>query len=348
MTSREETVVLTASALARLYGGLLHHAGMPRQDADLVADTLVDADLRGVHSHGATWVPTYVKALRNGWINAHPEIRVTGERGAVASMDADNGMGQLASIAGMKLAIEKAREHGIGMVGVRNSNHNGTMAYYVEMAVRESMIGFAATNGGAIMGAMGGITPRLGSNPFCYGFPAGEKPAVIFDTACCVVAWSKFAVYKARGEQLPAGWALNKDGEPTDDPQEAMEGLVLPVGGHKGYGLALGVDLLCGVLTGAAFDGDTIISWPKPNNLGHSLVAIDPSGFMPVDELKARVDEEVRRMQASERAKGVERILVPGQRSQTTRCERLAAGIPMIRSVIDDLRALGRDMGMSE
>lgn len=348
MTSSEETVLLSAVALARLYSGLLHHAGMPEEDAAITADTMVDADLRGVHSHGATWLPTYVKALRRGWINARPNIRAVTEQDVVAVLDADNGMGQLASIAGMKLAIEKGKRHGVGMVSVRNSNHNGAMSYYVEMAVREDLVGFAATNGGAIMGPVGGISPRLGSNPFSYGFPAGEELPIIFDMACCMVAWSKFVLYKAKGEKIPLGWALDRDGEPTDDPQSAMEGLVLPVGGHKGYGLALGVDLLCGVLSGAAFNGDTVISWPKPNNLGHSFIAINPAHFMPLDEFKSRVDQEVRKMRDSARAKGVDHIRVPGERSQLTRAKRLKAGIPMIRAVIENLRELGREMGMTE
>jgi len=348
MASSEETVLLSAMTLARLYGGLLHQVGMPETDAALAADTTVDADLRGVHALGATWIPTYVKALRAGWINPHPNICVVTDHGPVATLDGDNGMGQLASIAGMKLAIKKAQQYGIGMVGVRNSNHNGAMSYYTEMAVREDMIGFAATNGGAIMGPEGGISPRLGSNPFSYGFPARDELPVIFDMACCIVAWSEFALYKARGEKIPLGWALDKDGQPTDDPQKAMEGLVLPVGGHKGYGLALGVDLLCGVLSGAAFNGDTVISWPSPNNLGHSFVAIDPACFMPLDEFKSRIDEEIRKMHDSARARGVARIWVPGERSQLTRAERLKTGIPMLRSVIENLRELGRKMGMSE
>lgn len=348
MASGEETVVLSATALARLYGGLLHHAGVPESDAALAADTMVDADLRGVHSHGATWIPTYVKALRAGWINPRPSIRIVTRRGAGVTLDGDNGMGQLASIVGIKLAIEKARQYGVGMVEVRNSNHNGAMAYYTEMAARQDMIGFAATNGGAIMAAVGGVSPRLGSNPFSYAFPAGKELPVIFDMACCIVAWSKFALYKAKGEKIPLGWALDKEGVPTDDPEKAMEGLVLPVGEHKGYGLALGVDLLCGVLSGAAFNGDTIISWPQPNNLGHSLVAIDPSSFMPLGEFKARVDEEIRRMHDSVRASGVEHIWLPGERSQLTRAARLRAGIPMLRSVIEGLQRLGREMGMSE
>ncbi len=348
MVSDEETVLLSATTLARLYSGVLHHAGMPAEDAALAADTMVDADLRGVHSHGATWIPIYVKALRAGWIKSQPNIRIVKEHGPVATVDGDNGMGQLASIAGMKLAIEKAKQHGIGMVSVRRSNHNGAMAYYVEMAVRNDLIGFTATNGGAIMGPVGGISPRLGSNPFSYGFPAGQQLPIIFDMACCVVAWSKFALYKAKGEKIPLGWALDREGQPTDDPQKAMEGLVLPVGGHKGYGLALGVDLLCGVLSGSAFNGDTIINWPKPNNLGHSFAAIDPGCFMPLDEFKSRVDEESHRMHDSVRAEGVEHIWVPGERSQLTRAERLRTGIPMLRSVIEKLWELGRQMGMNE
>ncbi len=348
MGSNEETVVMSAANLARLYSDLLHYAGMPEDSAALVADTLVDADLRGVHSHGATWIPTYVKALRASWINPHPNIRFLANRGPVANIDGDNGMGQLASIAGMKLAIKKAKQHGIGMVGVRNSNHNGALAYYTAMAVQEDLIGFAATNGGAIMGPWGGVSPRLGSNPLSYGFPTGKELPLIFDMACSVVAWSKFALHMARGEKIPLGWALDKNGEPTDDPKAAMEGLVLPVGEHKGYGMALGVDLLCGVLTGAAFDGDTIIDWPEPNNLGHLFAAVDPANFMPLDEFKSRVDEEIRRMHSSARAKGVDRIWVPDEMYQLTKAERLRTGIPMLRSVIENLRELGREMGISE
>lgn len=345
--SGEETVMMSATDLASLYGGLLHHAGMPEKDAALVADTLVDADLRGVHSHGATWIPTYVKALRAGWINPHPNIRVVVDNGPIANIDGDNGMGQLASVKGMNVAIKKAKQSGIGLVGVRNSNHNGAIAYYTAMTAREDLIGFAAANAGATMGPWGGISPLLGSNPFSYSFPAGKEHPIVFDMACCKVAWSKFALFKARGERIPLGWALDKQGEPTDDPQEALDGLVLPVGEHKGYGLALMVDLMCGVLTGAAFDGDTVISWPKPNNLGHVFMAVDPSCFMPLAEFKSRVDEEIRRMHESARARGVDVILVPGERSHSTRSERLEIGIPMIRSVIEDLKELGREIGMT-
>jgi ureidoglycolate dehydrogenase (NAD+) len=277
-----------------------------------------------------------------------PIIKIIADRGPVAHLDADNGMGQLGSIKGMKLAISKAGQHGIGAVGVRNSNHNGTLAYYAEMASREGLIGFAATNGGAIMAPWGGAERRLGSNPLAYSFPGGEEPPVTFDMACSVVAWSKIAVQKAKGERIPVGWALDRDGKPTDDPQEAIEGLVLPVGEHKGFGLALGIDLLCGVLTGSASDGDTVIQWPKPNRLGHFFAAIDPTCFLPRDEFTARVDAEIRSMHSAALREGSERIWMPNELELNLKEQRLRTGIPMLRGVIDTLKALGHQMGMAE
>lgn len=348
MPETEDIIVIQADQLAWLYSGVLRCAGMNEKDAALVADTLVDADLRGVHSHGATWLPTYVRALRARWINPCPNIRLVSDLGPVANIDADGGMGQLASVRGMKLAIEKAKAYGVGVVGVRNSNHNGALAYYTEMVVREDLIGFAAANAGAIMPPTGGVSPRLGSNPLSFSFPAKEELPIIFDMACTVAAWSKFAVLQARGERIPLGWALDRQGKPTDDPREAMEGLVLPIGGYKGYGLALGVDLLCGVLTGASFDGDTMIRWPEPNNLGHLFMAISPASFMDLDEFKARVDEEIRRMHSADLAEGVPRVWVPGELELLTRSERLKMGIPMIHSVIQELLELARALGMEE
>ena len=241
-----------ADDLRKFAREVLTRVGVPSDHAAMTANSLVEADQRGVHTHGLAYLPVYVQRLMAGGINPAPAIRLVSERPSTALIDGDNGLGQVVGVQAIQLAINKAREHGAGLVGVRNSNHFGAAAHYAMAAAREGMIGLAMSNIGPTMAPWGGITPCYGNNPISYAVPTGEA-AIVLDMATSVVSRGRISAAAARGETIPLGWACDREGRPTQDPNLALEGLLLPVGGYKGYGIALLIDILSGVLTGGAF-----------------------------------------------------------------------------------------------
>ncbi|MHB8991971.1 MAG: Ldh family oxidoreductase, partial [Chloroflexota bacterium] len=279
-----------------------------------------------------------------------PVVRILQESPGTALIDGDGGSGQVVGVRAMNLAIDKAKATGVGYVGVRSSDHFGTCAYYAEMALTHDMIGFVSTVGGFnMMAPWGGITPLLGSNPFALAVPAGKQHPVVLDMAC--TATLTFAIARAlqSGSSIPPTWAFNKYGEPTTNPVEAAEGLVQPIGGHKGSGLALVIGLLSGVLNGAAF-GKEMGTYPGRNNslrnTGGSFAALDVSLFMTPTEFKERVDAAIAEMRSSELARGVQRIYMPGEIELTKRTDHLQHGIPISPKVWQSLDGIARELGV--
>lgn len=334
------TVTVAPERLKSCVTAIFTGHDVPEADARIIADSLVDADLRGVSSHGVVRVPTYVAGLSSGSINPRPSIRVVVDLGPRATVDGDNGMGQVASHRAMQEAIARAREHGIGAVAVRGSRHCGAMAYWAIQALAAGCIGFATTNAGLNMAPTGGRDKIIGNNPLAIAVPTNRPWPMVLDMATSVVAGGKLDIAAIRGQKIPLDWATDPEGNPTDDPVVARKGLLLPVGGPKGYGLAVMLDVLAGVLSGGRFGGGL--------GMGGSsqfFMAIQVDGYMPLDEFRARMDLLIDQIHQSRRVPGVDRIYVPGEIEYETSRQRSRDGIPLEQPVIDTLERLAAEVG---
>lgn len=323
--------------------------GIPATDAETTAEILVQADLRGIDSHGVARLPIYVKRLKLGLINKRPDIKVVRDRPGAAVVDGDNGLGQVVGHRAMTLCLEKARQHGVAVVGVKNSNHFGIGAYYAMMALKEDMIGMVGTNTSPLMAPFGGKQPLLGTNPLAIAIPAGSQRPVVLDMATSLVPRGKIEIAARKGEKIPVGWAIDKDGRPTQEPEEALKGTLLPMGGPKGYGLALVLDILCGVLSGAAFGahtGSLFGDLDRPQNIGHFMLALDVNSFRPLNEFKNTMDSLILSIKSSEPAEGFKELFLPGEIEYTKTEERAQKGIDLNPVVAQNLLNLARDLGL--
>lgn len=322
-------------------------------DAALIADTLVESDLRGVYSHGIQIMPRYIRGLSDG-INPRPTITKIVDAGALVTLDGGGGMGQIVSFEGMNIAIERARVHGIGSVTVRNSNHMGALSYYGAMAAKEGMIGMCFSNAPAIMAPWGGITETLGNNPACFSVPAGKSYPIILDMAVSTAARNKVRVAAAKGEKLPAGWALDKEGQPTTDPDVALAGLLAPMAQAKGFGLAVVIESLTSILGGGLIGKDvprdTLFSIDvfKPVHVSHYFQAIDVSKLMDLDEFKSRVDELSDQVHETEMASNTDAVYMPGEIEFLTKEDRKKNGIPISSAVLSTLDRIADEIGISK
>jgi L-2-hydroxycarboxylate dehydrogenase (NAD+) len=325
--------------------------GLPGADADSVAELMILADLRGADGHGIFRLPQYVKRIRAGGINPHPKMHVTSTGPATAVLDGDNGMGHLVMRRAAELAIEKGKEFGIGWVGTRASNHAGPAALYAMMPAAQGMIGvyFAVANANH-MAPWGGSELLLGTNPIAAAIPAGTEPSIVLDMATTVVSYGTIKLAAMSGQRMPEGWMIDAmEGRPLTDPQRSGEGLLLPIGGHKGYGLALIFGLLAGTLNQAAF-GRAVIDFnaddQTPTNTGQTIVAIDLTRFQPVEEFKRSVDAVIRDFRTSRKLAGVREIRLPGEQGHKRWIERSRDGIPLRQPVLMKLRNLAEELGI--
>ncbi|KAJ5901716.1 hypothetical protein N7495_002244 [Penicillium taxi] len=314
--------------------------GTPSPSADIVAKCLVSADLRGVDTHGSNRIPSYMARIRQKVLDpaAQPTLRQVTP--VVAQIDAANGFGFVAAHAGMKSAIEMAAVYGIGMVSVKHSNHFGMSAWLVKQALEADMMSLVFTNSSPALPVWGGKEKVMGVSPIACGAPGGRdgKPFIL-DMAPSVAARGK--VYKAlrRGEKIPEDWALDKNGERTDDPAKALEGVMLPMGGPKGSALSIMMDVFSGVFSGAAFAGNVANPYDpsRPADVGHFLVAVKPDLFMSMEEFKGRMDYLYKRVVESERMAEVERIYFPGEIELDMEELRLVEGIPFAEAEVVSL-----------
>jgi LDH2 family malate/lactate/ureidoglycolate dehydrogenase len=304
-----------AEDLLRVVTDIFAACGMKGDDSQLLAETLVHADLRGVHSHGTLRVPDYVKKLMKDGVNPHGRPRIVGGRGAAIVVDADNAMGQIAGTFAMQAAIERARAQGMAFAAVRGSNHCGALDWYTLMAARANMIGLAGTNALPTMAAWGGAEKIVGLNPLSIAFPAEHEKPFVLDFAFGATAHGKIRVYHQKGSPIPEGWAFDKQGRPTTDTAAALEGLIQPIGGHKGVGLGIAVGMLSSLLSGAAYgtESGNMVDGAKVGTDGHFFMAIDIDAFADVDTVKSRVDGIATEVHRSRLAPGTERLLVPGE-----------------------------------
>jgi L-2-hydroxycarboxylate dehydrogenase (NAD+) len=326
-------------------------AGLLSADADILAGLMVEADLRGSDTHGVIRLPLYLRRLKAGGVNPRPNIRIVQEQPATALVDGDNGMGHLVMRFAAVTAIEKAKRAGIGWVGARMSNHAGPAALYAMMPLAHDMIGlYLAVGSNNHLPPWGSTENLLGTNPIAIAIPAHEEPPIVLDMAPTVAAFGKVRLKMQRGEEMPVGWMIGRDGKPLTDPKRAEEGLLLPIGDYKGYGLSLIIGLLAGTLNGAAFGReviDFVKEQGKATNTGHAVMAISVEAFAPAAAFKRHVDAAIRTMRGAERLPGVERIWLPGEQSHLKRQERTKSGIPMPKPLRDSLDAAARDLGIT-
>jgi len=338
--------------LTRFVQAAFEKLGVPAADAQIAAETLVAADLRGVDTHGVirfsphAW---YVKWLSDGSMTAKPNIQVISETPSTALLDGDRGMGMVIGHRAMELAIEKAKQCGIGMVGVRNSRHYGMSAQYAMQALAHNMIGIAMTNASRQVVPTFGREARFGTNPMCFAVPADKELPFVLDMATTTAAAGKLELAARLEKSIPTGWALDEKAEPTHDPRVAQKARrLLPLGGsrdngsHKGYGLAILVEILCGVLTGTltALNADQ-------DPRGHFFGAIRVDAFRPVTEFKRDMDRLIRELKSTPPIQGQNRVYVAGEIEFETAEERAERGVPLLPSVLKGLREVSEQLGMT-
>jgi LDH2 family malate/lactate/ureidoglycolate dehydrogenase len=337
-----------AAVLAEVAAAIFEGCGMAREDAALVADTLVTADLRGVHSHGLLRVPDYVKKLRQDGVDPRGRPRVLRDAGAALVVDGGNSMGQVASAFAMRQAIARAGSVSVAAAAVRGSNHCGAMAYYAMQALAAGMIGLATTNALPTMAPWGGLDKILGINPLAVAIPAGEEAPVVLDAAFSGSSHGKIRVYHQKGLPIPPDWAFDASGRPTTDAAAALTGLLQPIGGYKGTGLALVMGVLSSVLSGASYGpelGD-MVRGPAPGRDGHFFLALRVDAFEDPARFRARVDGIVRQIRDSRRAPGVARVHPPGHLEAETETRYREEGIPLNDATIADLVAEAERLGV--
>ena len=325
-------------------------AGARARDAAIVADGLVAADLRGVHSHGALRIGIYVDRLRAGSIHPAAELEIARDSGAVVVADAQAGPGIAMAVRAMDLAIARSQAHGIAAVGVRNGNHCGMLAYHAMRALPAAAVGIAVSNGDALVAPWGARAKFLGTNPIAVAVPAGAALPVVLDMATSVVAHARVKGAADRGESIPADWGVDSAGRPTTDPAEVLAGALLPFGGFKGSGISLLIDLLAGILPGGLSGPEIVPLYQRldePQGVGHLFIALRVDAFEPVQEFKRRVDETVRRIRALPPAAGTERALLPGELEYLRAKDYQVHGIPLPSDAVAEMARAASALGLA-
>lgn len=361
----EKGLRVGAESLRRFCERVLQEIGVSEDDARITADVLVEADLRGIDSHGTARLRRfYVDGIREGTIVARPQVQVVTEAPATAVIDAGAGLGQPVSYRAMEKAVRKALDLGVGFVTVRNSNHFGIAGYYATMALAYDCIGISMTNSSPLVLPTFGRTPMLGTNPIAVAAPAGHERPFVLDTATSTVPGGKLEVYGRLEKPLPQGWVADETGTPVTDAARAMEilkgqtgGGLLPLGGagelmggHKGYGLALWVDVFCAILAGAACSFESYPIGPDgkplPARLGHFFGAWRVDQFRPVEEFKAAMDAMQGQLRNGPKTEGQSRIYIHGEKELENKDRRYREGIPLNPKVAADLRELAEELGI--
>jgi LDH2 family malate/lactate/ureidoglycolate dehydrogenase len=325
--------------------------GVPFEDAAILTDSMVEANLRGVDTHGLTrLLCTYVRRIQKGVMNSWTELVTVRESASTALLDCKNSIGQVGAAHAMRLAIKKAADTGVALVAVSHSNHYGAAAYWAMMALPQGMIGFSSTNAPATVAPTGGRRPMLGTNPFAVAIPAAQEQPFVLDLATTVVPYGRIFLHAKQNKPLEPGWAFDECGRPTVDPQAALKGFLAPIGGYKGYGISLAIDLLCGVMTGSSygahFPGFLADNLKDPTDVGSIFAALRIESFMDLDQFTKGMDRALCEIKCSARAEGVKRIYVPGEIEFETKVERLAKGIPIPEQVLADFVMLGKEVGV--
>lgn len=362
--AKQPEVYVSAEALRAFCVRVFEKMGVSHENAKITSDVLVEADLRGIDSHGVARLSRYVNYLKEGRARARFDIQVIHETPCTGVVDGGAGLGPPVAHTAMQLAISKARDSYVGFVSVRNSNHFGIAGYYAMMALKHDMIGLSATNAKPVVLPTFGREAMFGTNPISIAVPAGHERPFVLDMATSTVPQGKLEVFERAGKPIPLGWATDEEGRPTTDPElvlrniaDRVGGGLLPLGGigeefggHKGYGLAFVVDVFSALLSGAAFSDLTYPTSadgkPLPSNIGHFLGAIRVDGFRPLPEFKAAMDDLIRRVKNSSKMDGVSRIYIHGEKEFEATERRRREGIPLCREVAFDLQMLAENLGL--
>ena len=325
-------------------------AGVGPEDAAILADSLVEADLQGTSTHGVSRVNIYLRRMQKGLIDPKAPLRIERERGGVLAVDAGNGLGQVQASKVLHLLVPRARAHGVASATIRNSQHFGALSRYCNQAAEQDMILFATTNGEPAMSPEGGSQAFFGTNPLAISFPTGKGFPIKIDLATSLVARGNIIAAQKKGEPIPPGWALDPEGNPTTDAGQALLGTVLTMAGHKGYALALMVEVLSGVLSGAAVGssvGSMYKDMDRKQDVGHFFFLVDIDAFLDAPVFKARIDAMIEAIKANRKRAGVEEILVPGERSFRTAQENRRLGVPIGDETVRELRALSEELDVA-
>jgi len=336
-------------ALRSLTTRLAVAAGVRPGDAEIFARIVVDADLHGVSTHGVSRLSIYLERINRELIDPRAEIAVERNASCVLALDASNGMGQIQAVKALDMLLPLARQHGVAAATIRNSQHFGALSYYCNRAAEEGMILLAMTNCEPAMSPAGGYEAFFGTNPVAASFPTGKSFHVQIDLSTSIVARGNIIAANKKKEPIPEGWALDRDGQPTTDAQEALLGTVLTMAGHKGYALALMVEAFSGVLSGAAI-GDSIGSMYKnldrKQDVGHFFCLFNIAAFLDLDEFKRRMDETIERLKSGKKRPGVEEILVPGERSSRCAAMNSVIGVSVTEETIQELEQWCKRLGV--
>jgi LDH2 family malate/lactate/ureidoglycolate dehydrogenase len=341
--------LVASSAITAFIKDAMVAVGMPDADAAKVAELMVEADLAGADAHGVFRLPQYIRRIKAGGVNPKAAIKVEKTAPATAIVDGDNGMGHLVMQRAADTAIALAKDTGVAWVGARRSNHAGAAGTYAAMALPHNMVGiYSAVANANHMPAWGAAESLLSTNPIAVAVPAGEEAPVVLDIATTVVSYGTVKAYKLQGKPMPEGWMVSaKDGKPITDSGKSAEGLLMPIGGHKGSGLALVLGLLAGVLNGAAF-GREVVDFNADDesecNTGHFIIALDIARFIPLEMFKAQMDRQLRDLKASKALPGFDAIRLPGEQRRTRRGERLSKGVPVFPEVVEQLDKLASEL----
>jgi len=328
---------------------VLTKAGLPPESSAIVTKSLMCAELRGIYSHGVVRLETYLQRVQTGVMQLSVPITSEMDHGAVALLNANNTFGQVAGHQAMKLAIDKARQYGTGVVAVKNSNHFGVAAFYAGMAQEEDMVGCVFTHSSPAMAVFGTKPPLIGTNPVAIAIPAGKRLPIVLDMSTSVVARGKIRYAALTGQGIPLGWARDSEGNPTQDAKAALKGSLEPVGGAKGSGLSLIIDLLCGVLTNTILTGGvkTVTDMTGPAMTGHFFSALDISKFIDINLFKTNVDQVITNIKGFPPVNEGGKIFMPGEIELLAEQKRRAEGVPLDKEVVDLLNAVAARYGAS-
>jgi LDH2 family malate/lactate/ureidoglycolate dehydrogenase len=356
-----ETKLFPIEALSEFSVRVFQHFGVPQKDALQAAEVLAAADLRGIDSHGVARLHTYFDMLTLGRINPKLKIKIVRSTPSTATVDGDNGLGLVVGPQANGIAMEMAEKSGSGWVSVCNTNHFGIAGYYVLKALERDLIGWAMTNSTKLVAPLWGAERMLGTNPIAIAFPGKEEPPIVIDMATSATAYGKIEIARRRRELIPEGWAIDRDGKVTTDPNGMIDGgAMLPLGsdrergGHKGYALAMMVDILCGALSGAnwgPFAPPFALRQEIPKRsvgkgIGHFFGAMRIDGFIDSDEFKRQIDDYIRVFRATKPAAGTSGPLIPGDPEREAEQVRRKDGVPLILPVVEELRDISRKTGI--
>ena len=343
------TVRIDAVSLIKFAEAVYVNAGMPESDAKLVADTLVQADLWGHQSHGVLRLGWYLDRIRNGVMMPETTAEFEVDAGAVAVINGGHGVGHVLADLARREAVRRAKKHGIAVVGVHTSNHFGTCMYYTRLGALDGCVMLLTSNGGPAMAPWGGREKIIGTNPWSVAAPAGSFPPLLVDMANTGVARGKIYLARNRQVPIPLGWALNSAGEPTTDPQEAIDGIIQPMAEHKGYAIAVMVDMLSGVLTGSGFLSgvNSPYKTTERSNCGHLMVAMNIEAFQPLEQFESRMESFLNQIKSVPLAKGHDEVFYPGEieAKNDVRCRR--DGLLLAADTLADLKRIAGETGLS-